>query len=309
MVILVTGGAGYIGSLLVQEISKHEAFQGETIRILDNMFRERYVTLWSLPSDMKFEFLEGDIVKDEDVKRAMKDVHLVFHLAAITNAPLSFEREELTEQVNLIGTKNVLKYALKNNVERIVYSSTASVYGPVEGIVKEDHECKPESPYGLYKLLGERECIKAYQENGLKTLASRFGTIYGYSIGMRVDTVVNRFSYLAATGNPLTLFGTGNQRRPFLHLRDAVNAFLFLVTHTDTIGEIYNVVGQNASIIEIIGVIKKFLPDTKVKRLTGTKHLEELSYMLDDSKIRKLGFKTRYTLEEGTKEILDKFRR
>ncbi|MFX1487290.1 MAG: NAD-dependent epimerase/dehydratase family protein [Promethearchaeota archaeon] len=307
--ILVTGGAGYIGSQLVQEIPKHESFQGETIRILDNMFRERYVTLWSLPKEVKFEFIEGDITKEEDVKRAMKDVHLVFHLAAITNAPLSFERKELTKQVNLIGTKNVLKHALKNNVERLVYSSTASVYGPVEGIVREDHECKPESPYGLYKLLGEKECIRAYQENGLKTLAPRLSTVYGYSIGMRVDTVVNRFSYLAATGNPLTLFGTGEQRRPFLHLRDAVNMFLFLITHTDAIGEIYNVVGQNASINEIITIIRKFIPDAKIKRLTGTKHLEELSYMLDDSRIRRLGYKTRYNLEEGTMELLDKFGR
>lgn len=309
MVILVTGGAGYLGSQLVQEIAKHKSFQGETIRILDNMFRERYVTLWSLPKDIKLEFVEGDITKEEDVKHAMKDVNLAFHLAAITNAPLSFERKELTKQVNLIGTKNILKHALKNDVERLLYSSTASVYGPVEGTVAEDHECKPESPYGLYKLFGEKECIKAYQENGLKTLVPRLATVYGYSIGMRVDTVVNRFSYLAATGNHLTLFGTGNQRRPFLHIKDVMNLFLLLVTRPDTIGEIYNVVGQNASINEIITIIRKFLPNTKLKRLTGTKHLEELSYMLDDSRIRKLGYETRYTLEEGITELLDKFGR
>jgi len=307
MSVLVTGGAGYIGSQLIRDLPFSRDFEGRTVKILDNMFRERYVSIMNLPAGVKYEFIEGDIRKDEDLKAAFKDVEVVFDLAGITNAPLSFERKELTMDVNYEGWKKILTYAIRNGV-KFVYASSASVYGPTEGMVDENFDCKPASPYGETKLMAERECIKACEESGLNVTILRLGTVYGYSIGMRFDTVVDRFTYLACIGMPLTVWvGAEDAKRPYLHVKDAVRGLLFVVTDKRTKGKVYNVVGQNASLGEIIKIIKKQIPKVKIKKVK-VKHLHSLSYMLDNSKIRKLGFETCYTLEEGIKGIIDKFK-
>jgi len=308
MVVLVTGGAGYVGSALVRQLLRDSVESGETIRVLDNMFRETYVSLSELARDSRFEFMEGDVRKVEDVERAFKDVETVFHLAAITNAPLSFERRELTRQVNQIGTRNVVSQALRSSAKRFVYSSTASVYGPTKGIVTEESECRPESPYGRYKLRGEKECLRAFEKQGLKSVVLRLATVYGFSLGWRVQgIVVNRLAYLGCTGNPLTVYGTGEQKRPFIDLRDAVRALVFAATRPETVGRVFNVVGQNASVNDVVGAIRRILPRLQIVKLRGSKHLEELSYMLDDSKFRRLGFRTEHSLEDGVRQIVEEF--
>src|SRR3989442_15037986 len=157
MVVLVTGGTGYLGSQLIRVLPKIAAFKGETFRVLENEFRGRYVSLWDLPKGVRYEFLEGDIRQEDSVKHALADVEVVFSLSDITNAPLSFERKELTWDTNHKGVLNLFSRALDANVRKFVYTSTCSVYGPTDGIVTEDAECKPASPYGESKLRAERE--------------------------------------------------------------------------------------------------------------------------------------------------------
>lgn len=306
MTILVTGGAGYIGSLLIQELAKSKKYGSQKIRILDSMFRERYVTLWNLPEG-KYEFVEGDVRKKEDVERAFVDVDLVFDLAGITNAPLSFERKELTHEVNVGGAKNIIESAMKHKAS-LVYSSSASVYGPTNGVVDENYQCKPVSPYGASKLEAEREIMKA-TEKGLRATILRLGTVYGWSIGMRFDTVVDRFCFLAAIGSPLGVYDTAmHEKRPYLHIKDSVRAFIFSAEHLDKMnGGIYNVVGENASIGVVVESIKKSVSGVEVK-ITSTPSLNQLSYVTDDSKIRALGFKTEYNMDDGTRDVLEKFR-
>jgi len=304
MVILVTGGAGFIGSLLIRELAKE--YPGETIRILDNMSRETWFALKNLPENANYELIIGDIRKEEDLRKAMKDVDLVFHLAAITNAPLSFERKETTKQVNWIGTKKVAEFALKNDA-KLIYTSTASVYGPTSGLVKEDHPCKPASPYAEYKLLGEKEILKLC-EQGLKATILRLATNYGFTPGFRMEgIVINRFVFRACFGNPITVYGTGEQKRPFIHVKDSVRALLFTAKNQEKMnGEIYNVVGQNLSVNQIVECIRKFIPKIEVVHIKGTKHLTELSYEMDGTKIEKLGFKPKFSVEDGIKELIDK---
>ena len=206
MVILVTGGAGYIGSKLIRELASNPKFQGATVRVLDNMLRERYVTIMDLPREGHFEFIEGDIRKDDDLKAAFRDVDMVVDLAGITNAPLSFERKEMTFDVNVKGGRKVLDHAINSGVEKYVYSSTASVYGPTGGVVDEKYTCKPISPYAESKLQAENACLEASRQNGLNATVLRLGTVFGYSIGMRFDTVVDRFTYMACIGMPLTVW-------------------------------------------------------------------------------------------------------
>lgn len=298
--ILVTGGCGYIGSQLIRDL--HLTFKGETIRILDNMFRERYVSLWDLPSKV-YEVVEGDLRSVGDVKRAVEGCRMVFDLAGITNAPLSFEREDLTKQVNFEGSCNILKECMKAGVEKLVYASTASVYGPTSGVVDEDYDCKPVSPYGKYKLLMEKEISKEV-EAGFDATILRLATVYGWSVGMRFDTVVDRFVYLACIGMPLTVYDSAlNEKRPYVHVKDASRAFIFSASAKSGI---FNIVGQNAGIGEIVETIRGFIPDVKIV-ITKTPSLNQLSYVLDNSKSKKAGYETCYTLKNGVEEIISKF--
>ena len=308
MVVLVTGGAGYIGSGLIQELASNPKLAGETVRVLDNMLRERYVAIMDLPKEGRFEFLEGDIRKDEDLKIAFRDVDMVVDLAGITNAPLSFERKELTFDVNVKGNRKVVDHAIKAGVKKYVYSSTASVYGPTSGIVNEKYICKPISPYGESKLRAENACLEASRTNGLNATVLRLGTVFGYSIGMRFDTVVDRFTYLACIGMPLTVWESARtEKRPYLHVLDSVDALSFALTSTGMKGEIYNIVGENASMNRITSVISHEVPDSRVI-ITPTPNLNQVSYELDESKIERAGFKPHHTMEEGVREIVDKFR-
>lgn len=307
MVILVVGGAGYIGSQLIRSLSNYDHFKGETIRIVDNMFRETYASLMDLPLNTKYEFIEGDIKDDESLKTAFKDVEIVFDLAGITSVPLSYEKKELTMEANVKWAKKVLDHALKVGVRKFVYSSSAAVYGPTEGVVTEEHECKPASPYAESKLIAEQQCIRASKETGIDTAALRLGTVFGYAPAMRFDTVVNRFTYLACIGSPLTVWiGAERAKRPYLHVKDAVRGFLFAASDKRTKGEVYNLVGQNASLNELIETINKYVPNVKIEKRKVNQ--PQLSYTLDDSKIRKLGFQIKYTLNDGIREIVEKFK-
>ena len=308
MVVLVTGGAGYIGSKLIRELAANKKFAGTTIRVIDNMLRERYVAIMDLPSEGRFEFLEGDVRKDDDLKMAFKDVEMVVDLAGITNAPMSFERKDLTFDVNVNGGKKVIGHAVNSGVEKFVYSSTASVYGPTTGLVDEKYRCKPISPYGESKLLAEKACLEASKEAGLDATVLRLGTVFGYSIGMRFDTVVDRFTYLACIGMPLTVWESArNEKRPYLHVSDSVDALVFALTQHGMKGEIYNVIGENASLNRITAAIGKEVPDMQVV-ITPTPNLNQVSYELDGSKIERIGFRTRHTLDEGVREMVRRFR-
>src|SRR6266700_3170856 len=308
MVVLVTGGCGYIGSKLIRDLASNRKFVGSTVRVIDNMMRERYIAIMDLPPDGRFEFIEGDIRKDDDLKRAFQDVDMVVDLAGITNAPLSFERKDLTFDVNVNGGRKVVDYALKASVKKLVYSSTASVYGPTTGVVDEKYPCKPISPYGESKLQGEKTCIDAVKQNGLDATVLRLGTVFGYSIGMRFDTVVDRFTYLACIGMPLTVWESAqSEKRPYLHLQDSVDALTFALVQHGLKGEIYNVIGENASINRITATIGREVPDMHVI-ITPTPNLNQVSYELDGSKIERTGFKPRHTLEEGVRDIVERFR-
>jgi UDP-glucose 4-epimerase len=305
MNILVTGGLGHIGSKLIRDLTKRDDVN--TIRILDNLLVQRYCSLFDLPTSKKYEFIEGDITKKDDVDKAMKDIDTVVHLAAITDAANSFEVKELVEKVNVGGTKNVVESALNHNVKKLFYPSTTSVYGPMGGIAKEDcseEDLKPQSPYAENKLKGENIILKAAKENGLNGTVCRFGTVAGTSIGMRFHTAVNKFVYSACYNTPLTIWDSALQhKRPYLDLRDSINAILFSMDNKKTNGELFNIVNINASIQEIVDNIKEFVPDLKVT-ITKSPLLNQMSYVVDDSKIRNLGFEYIGNLRESIKNTV-----
>jgi UDP-glucose 4-epimerase len=306
MTILVTGGCGYLGAQLIREIIKSKKFEGETIRILDNMFRDRYVTLFDLPSKGKYEMVFGDIKDRARVRLAMKDVTHVFSLSDITNAPLSFERKELTYQTNYEGALNVYHEAVDQGVDRYVYTSTASVYGMTKDVVDETFECKPISPYGEYKLKAETEMQSLSKESGFDWSALRLGTVVGQTVGMRFDTVIDKFTFYASIGHPLTVWETAlKEARPYAEVRDITRAYLFSVVNRNMKGEVYNVVAENLNMQDVIDRIHKYFPNVKVT-VSPAPDLNQVSYILSSKKFLSLGFDFRYTIDDGIKDLAKK---
>ena len=306
MTVLVTGGIGYLGSRLIREIPDHPTFSGETIRIYDNFRQPRFQSLWDLPSYADYEVVEADIRDEEELAAAMDDVDTVFHLAAITNAPDTFDIPDKTHEVNYEGAVSTYETAREAGVSQFVNVSTCSVYGTTEEEITESFDCDPESPYGEAKLEAEQEMLDRY-DGEMGATALRLGTVYGWTRGMRFDTVVDKFAYLAATDQPLTVYeGAENQRRPYLHVQDAVRSMLFAAAELGD-GEPYNVVGQNGRLQDVIDAIVAHFPDVDIG-YTEVEHLNQLSYVVSDEKIRNEGFETVYTLDQGVEELADKFR-
>ena len=306
MTVLVTGGVGYLGSRLIRELPDHPAFAGEEIRILDNLRQPRYHALWDLPVYSDYNFVEEDICDEDVVHEAMNGVDTVFHLAAVTNAPETFDIPEKTWDVNYEGALTVFEAAREAKVDNFVNAVTCSVYGTTEEKIDESFECDPESPYGEAKLEAEQELFDRY-DGDINLTGLRLGTVYGWSTGMRFDTVVDKFAYLAATDQPLTVYqGAEDQKRPYLHVQDSVRSMMFAADNLGD-GEAYNVVGQNARLQDVIDAIERHFPNVEIEYVEA-EQLNQLSYIVSDKKISDEGFEAVYTIDQGVKELADKYR-
>ena len=307
MNILVTGGLGHIGSKLIRDLA---LLNPDLIRIYDNFLTQRYSSLFNLPENTNYELIEGDIKDKSALNLALKDIDIVIHLAAITNAPNTFNIEEETKNVNLDGSINVIEACRSQNVSKIIFPSTTSVYGPTSGIAKEDcsiDDYKPQSPYAKYKLLAEKEFTKAYNDYGIDTAILRLGTIFGTSIGMRFHTAINKFVFQASMGQPITVWdGALDQKRPYLDLVDSIEAMKLFILKEKGNGEVFNVVTENYNVQQIVDELKTYFPQLNII-ITKSPLLNQLSYFTDDSKIRKLGFSPKGNLSKSISETKSLF--
>jgi nucleoside-diphosphate-sugar epimerase len=300
-VVLVTGGCGYIGSQLIRDL----ALAGLTVRILDNMQRGGYQALMDLPEQGRYQFLEGDILDPAALRRALEGVEAVVHLAAVVRTPLSFDHPAWTEQVNHWGTARLVEQCLEAGATRFVFTSSASVYGP-GGPFDETSVCRPMGPYAQSKWRAE-QAVLAAASRGLRPTVLRLATVFGYAPMMRFDAVANRFAYLAGVGRPLTVYGTGQQTRPLIHVRDASAAIRFCLTHeAETTGEVFNVVGANASILDLVEAVREVKPDMRV-HYTEQDVLSHLSFAMDSRKLERLGWRPGCTIEAGMAEVIARF--
>ena len=305
MQVLITGGLGHIGSQLIRDFATVEFI--DKIRILDNLSTQRYCSLFDLPDNAQYEFIEGDILDEAQLNAAMSGIDAVIHLAAVTNAPETFSKREKTEEVNFIGTKKVMEASKKNNVNKIIFPSTTSVYGPTSGVAKEDcdlGDMKPQSPYAEFKLKAEKTIIDECKKGCVSGVVLRFGTVFGPSVGMRFHTAINKFIFLACTNRPLEVWKSAlNQKRPYLDLRDAVKAIIFMLEKENLNGEIYNVVTANMDLSETIDAIKEIMPDIKIE-FTESPLINQMSYFTDSEKLKRLGFDYTGNLRESIKQTI-----
>lgn len=301
--VLVTGGLGHIGSSLIRHLAEISSIKRVTI--LDNLVTQRYASLFNLPLGADYTFIEGDVMESADMDVALQEVDAVVHLAAITDAEGSFDKSDDVNLINFEGTKRAISACTRNGVRRLIFPSTTSVYGPINGIALEDSnrsDLKPQSPYAVSKLAAEDEVLMATQQSDIDGVVLRLGTIFGPSPGMRFHTAVNKFIYHSVIGRPLTVWEDAvNLVRPYLDLQDAVRAIGFMLTVTECSGEIFNVVTLNATLDQIIGEIRRNVLDIDIE-YTTTRMLNQVSYHVNDEKIRDAGFSYSGDLRVGIRD-------
>jgi nucleoside-diphosphate-sugar epimerase len=302
--ILITGPLGHIGSAVIHNPVFFKNI-GRVV-LMDNFATLRYPSLFNLPGEVNFKFIEDDILGC-DYDRILENIDTVIHLAAITDAANSFDIEEKVMSVNLAGTRRIAEACAKNNVS-LVLISTTSVYGTQNDVVDENcsaDELKPQSPYAKSKLFAEESLFQTYSHNNsFRFVICRFGTIYGTSVGMRFHTAINKFIWQAVMEQPITVWSTAlHQRRPYLSLHDAVNALSWIIEKDIFPNEVFNVLSLNITVNDIIEEIKKTIPDVKVN-FVDSKIMNQLSYTVSNKKFTDSGFKFRGTIGEVS-EIID----
>lgn len=290
MKILVTGALGHIGSRLIRELPSH--FPEAEILMLDNLATQRYCSLFDLPPHGRYRFVEADILSG-DLDPLVAGAGAVIHLAAITNAEGSFEIQEQVERTNLAGTERVARACVRNRVP-LLFPSTTSVYGTQSRVVDEEctaEELRPQSPYASSKLGAERLLAQLGEEEGLRYVICRFGTIFGPSPGMRFHTAVNKFIWQACNGIPLTVWSSAlDQERPYLDLEDAVRAVAFILEQELYDNRVYNVLTLNATVRQVVDTLTGFVPDLRVS-LVEHRIMNQLSYTVSRERFASLGFR------------------
>lgn len=306
MRILLTGALGHIGSRFIHNIVPGTY---KEVVLLDNLYTQRYCSLFNLKNDINFRFVEGDILKG-NLEEYFEGIEVVIHLAAITNAAGSFEIQNEVEQVNFYGTKRVAE-ACVNAGSKLIFISTTSIYGTQKEVVDEScsvEDLKPQSPYATSKLRAEEMIQELSQTKGLQYFIGRFGTIYGTSIGMRFHTAVNKFCWQAAIGRPITVWRSAmNQQRPYLDLGDAVSSLEFILKANHFTNQVYNILTENATVKEIVEMIRFHIPDLQIMYVDNP-IMNQLSYSVLCDKFKALGFSFKGSLGRGIQETFMLFR-
>jgi nucleoside-diphosphate-sugar epimerase len=261
---LVTGGAGFIGSHIVEELVR----KGERVRVLDNLSTGRRENLEHVMD--KIEFIEGDLRHLEEAAQAVKGSDFVLHQAAIPSVPRSVKDPIGSTENNLNGTLHLLIAACDAKVKRVVYASSSSVYGDSPILPKkEDLLPAPLSPYAASKLAGEYYCRVFHEVYGLETVCLRYFNVFG----PRQDplspyaAVIPKFITLALAKKPLVVYGDGEQSRDFSFVANVVQANLLACRSTGVAGETFNVgSGEQTSLNQLVQILKEIIdPDLKVE--------------------------------------------
>jgi nucleoside-diphosphate-sugar epimerase len=301
--VLVTGGAGYLGSVLVDELLA----RGHRVRVLDSLLHGSVSSLLLVWGHEGFEFVRGDIRESAARRAALEDVDTVVHLAAIVGDPACAREPKLARRINLEATQLLLAEARNTGVQRFLFASTCSNYGKMESAdyATEDFDLRPVSLYAETKVAAELDVLAA-SGNSFATSCLRFATVYGTSPRMRFDLTVNEFTRdLLLTGD-LVVYGE-QFWRPYIHVRDAARATALALEAPvdDVAGEVFNVgdTRENYRKLDIVDLLRERIPNGQI----GFVHKAEdpRDYRVGFDKIRNgLSFEATATVADGIDEII-----
>ena len=285
----IIGGLGHIGSFLIRNLPKY--FLKSNFIIIDNLSTSRYSSLFNLDKKYKYKFMYSD-VKKINLKKILKKEDVVINLAALTNAWESFRIPKIYKETNFSNTKFIVEACSKKKANLIFMSST-SVYNTKKKVVDENcsvDELKPDTPYSKIKLEEEKLIKFKSKKYNFNYLILRLGTIAGVSPGMRFHTAVNKFCWQAVYNLPLTIWKNFiNVSKPYLDLKDLNLAMTFLIKNRKY-NKTFNLVTNNLTTIELVNIIKKFLPSLKItfeKKID----LKPNSFLVNNKNINDMHFK------------------
>lgn len=302
MKVLITGGAGYIGTELTIQLEKDPSIN--EIILYDNLSRNNYnIFLHSRIKRGKVKFIKGDILDSRKLKEILKGVDIVYHLGARVTTPFSNESPHLFEQVNNWGTAELVYAVEDSNVKKFIYVSSSSVYGSSDNEVDINTFPNPETFYGISKLQGEKHVERLF--NKIDTYIIRSGNVYGFGVSMRFDAVINKFMFDASFTGRISVNGNGKQHRAFVHIDKLVSVLKNIITSGYDSGT-YNLVDKNLSVIELSELIKEIYPNIEMIFINQHLKLREL-IVVPDERIQKLITTPNKTLKEEFEEFSIKF--
>ncbi|MEW6063418.1 MAG: GDP-mannose 4,6-dehydratase [Nanoarchaeota archaeon] len=305
MKVLVTGGAGFIGSNLVEKLlnDKHK------VVVIDD---------FSLGKKGNLDFAKGNknliihqkSICDKDIKKYLKGIEVVFHVAALPRVQYSIKFPLETHKVNVNGTLNLLLASKKMNVKKFIFSSSSSIYGDQDKLpLAETMKPNPISPYALHKLIGEYYCKLFYDLYGLKTISLRYFNVFGPRQDPLGDyaLLIPRFIDLINKNIRPTINGDGEQTRDFTYVQDVVEANISAtsIKNKNVFGDTFNIgTGKNFSVNEVTSHIKNLL-NKNVEPIYGPSVIEPKNTLADITKAKKLlGWQPKYKFEDGLKETI-----
>ena len=302
---LVTGGAGFIGSNLANELIR----QGAKVRIIDNFVSGNRHNLEEIAGD--FDFIEGDLNDDSAIKQAVSDVDVIFHEAALPSVPRSVDNPRETHQACVNGTFNLLVNAKESGVRRVIYAASSSAYGDQPTLPKvETMSPDPLSPYAAAKLMGEYYCRVFNRVYGMETLSLRYFNVFGprQDPSSTYSGVISRFIDALMKDTTPVIYGDGEQTRDFTYIANVVDANIRAAQTSSGIGNVMNVAnGEKVSLNQLLETLKKITGKSEVNadylpaRNGDVKHSQA-----DNARaVEWLGYSKLTDLEEGLKKTID----
>jgi nucleoside-diphosphate-sugar epimerase len=303
---LVTGGAGFIGSNIVERL----VTKGYTVRVLDNFATGARSNIESFLKDL--ELIEGDIRDFWTVVKATKGIDYILHQAALPSVPRSIDNPLTTTEVNVNGTLNILEAARFNGVRRTVYASSSSVYGDSEVMPKnEEMKPMPKSPYAITKLAGEEYCMSFHALYGQETVALRYFNVFGprQNPFSQYSAVIPKFINMLKDGQNPTIWGDGTTSRDFTYIDNVVDANLLACEKKAAAGNVINVACNRAYSLNQMVERLNAIMDTDLKPVYGPEKIGDVKHSQAD--IEKaaavLGYKPRIDFDEGLRKTVDWF--
>ena len=314
MLWLVTGGAGFIGSHLVEELLR----RGEKVRVLDNFSTGKRENIEEIKRALtnqssiinNLEVIEGDIRSYHTVREAVVDVDYILHQAALPSVPRSIKDPITTNEVNVGGTLNILEAAKSAAVKKVIYASSSSIYGDLPALPKhEDMSPEPISPYAVSKLAGEKYCRVFYEFYKLETVVLRYFNIFGprHDPTSQYSAVVPKFISLMRQGKQPMVYGDGEQTRDFTHVSNVVQANLLAIESKNVAGKVFNIAcGKGISVNTLVKEINNILnrnisPIYTEPRVGEVKHSEASIVQAN----KKLGYAPNISFEEGLRKTIE----
>ncbi len=300
--VLVTGGAGYVGSVLTKKLLKNNF----DVKVVDSLVYGND-GISSLIEENKIEFFNSDIRDSLKISSILKDVDCVIHLAAVVGEPLCKKIPEAARQINEIATKNLVNLCKTNNVQRFIFASTCSNYGSSLDIVDESSPVKPLSLYSECKVNSEKYILDNNSDK-FQTCILRFATAHGLSPRMRFDLLVQEFLRDALIDKKISIFGE-DFWRPLIHVEDMADACISTLNSSSNLmsGQIFNVGSSNENYTkkQLASIIQKYVSDTEIEIIKSK--VDPRNYKVSFEKIKNtLNFESKKTVEDSVIEILSK---